>query len=436
MNHALLEHPHVIATPHLGASTAEAQAARRGRRGRRGPARAARRAAPGARSPPPEAPDDVRPRDRDVPHRRPRPDPPEGPAGDVDSSLNHRGDYFHGVVREIRDLLPVMFGTTGHQVILSGSGTAGLEAMYSSLLPREGRILVLSNGNFGERSDKIVRQYATNVTTVTAPWGQPIAPAAVRAELEKGDVRAVCVVHNETSVGLTNDLGAIAAEVRRAGSPLLLVDGISAVAGIPIQVKEWGIDAIVGGSQKGLAAPAGPRPRAHVRPRGRGAPPRRLLPRPEGPPGSAREERHPLDPRRPALPRPARGAPPAEGGRARPTARAHPPAGGGDARRRGRARPRAVPRARARVGHGHGDPEPRGARRPGGPKGPREGVQHPGPGRPGRAHRQDLPDRPHGDRRLAGPPRDVRRPRAHPRDAPATSRPPAPPLRAVVDHMP
>jgi aspartate aminotransferase-like enzyme len=172
-------------------------------------------------------------------------------------SLNHRGDFFHGVVKEIRELLPVAFGTTGRQVVLTGSGTAGLEAVYSSLLPREGRVLVLSNGNFGERSDQIVRRYSSSVTTVTAPWGRPIAPETVRSELERGDVRAVCVVHNETSVGLANDLAAIAGEVRRAGSPLLLVDGISAVAGIPIQVREWGIDALVGGPQKGLAAPAG-----------------------------------------------------------------------------------------------------------------------------------------------------------------------------------
>ncbi len=173
------------------------------------------------------------------------------------SSLNHRGDYFHGIVQEIRELLPVLFGTPGHQVVLSGSGTAGLEAMYSSLLPKEGRVLVLSNGNFGERSEKLVRQYSADVTTVKAPWGQPILPDAVRVELEKGDVRAVCVVHNETSVGLANDLGAISKEVRRAGSPLLLVDGISAVAGIPISLSEWGVDALVAGSQKGLAAPAG-----------------------------------------------------------------------------------------------------------------------------------------------------------------------------------
>jgi len=172
-------------------------------------------------------------------------------------SLNHRGDYFHGIVQEIRELLPVLFGTPGNQVILSGSGTAGLEAMYSSLVPKEGRVLVLSNGNFGERSDQIVRRYSTNVTTVTAPWGQPLAPAAVRTELERGDVRAVCVVHNETSVGLQNDLAGIAHEVRRAGSPLLLVDGISAVAGIPLHIQEWGVDAVVAGTQKCTCDPPG-----------------------------------------------------------------------------------------------------------------------------------------------------------------------------------
>ncbi|MEM0129045.1 MAG: alanine--glyoxylate aminotransferase family protein [Thermoplasmata archaeon] len=171
-------------------------------------------------------------------------------------SVNHRGEFFHGVVAEIRELLPMLFGPSGASVVLSGSGTAGLEAMYSSLLPKDGRVLVLSNGNFGERSDAIVRRYHANVTTLTAPWGQAIPPEAVRAELATGDVTAVCAVHNETSVGLANDLGAIAPDVRRSGA-LFLVDGISAIAGIPCPVAEWGIDAIVAGSQKGLAAPAG-----------------------------------------------------------------------------------------------------------------------------------------------------------------------------------
>jgi aspartate aminotransferase-like enzyme len=171
-------------------------------------------------------------------------------------SLNHRGDYFHGVVAEIRELLPVMFGAKGHQVVLTGSGSAGLEAMYSSLAPKDGRALVLTNGNFGERGDQIVRRYCSNVTTVAAPWGQAIPTDAVQRELAQGDVKAVCVVHNETSVGFANDLAALAPAIKASGA-LFLVDGISAVAGIPEPIDAWGIDAVVAGSQKGLAAPAG-----------------------------------------------------------------------------------------------------------------------------------------------------------------------------------
>jgi len=171
-------------------------------------------------------------------------------------SLNHRGDYFHGIVREIRELLPVAFGAKGHQVVLSGSGTAGLEAVYSGLVPKDGRTVVVTNGNFGDRSEAIVRRCSSQVTTVRAPWGQGLPVEGVRAELEKGDVGAVAVVHNETSVGLANDLGALAPAIRAAGA-LFLVDGISAVAGIPLPIEAWGVDAVVAGSQKGLAAPAG-----------------------------------------------------------------------------------------------------------------------------------------------------------------------------------
>jgi aspartate aminotransferase-like enzyme len=171
-------------------------------------------------------------------------------------SLNHRGDYFRSVVAELRELLPVLFGTKGHQAILSGSGTSGLEAVYSSLLPADRRTVVVTNGNFGERSAAIAKKFSSRVTTVTAPWGQPLPVDAVRAELARGDVGALCVVHNETSVGLANDLAAIAPAVRESGA-LFLVDGISAVAGIPLPIDAWGVDAVVAGSQKGLAAPAG-----------------------------------------------------------------------------------------------------------------------------------------------------------------------------------
>lgn len=172
------------------------------------------------------------------------------------SSVNHRGDYFHQRVGEIREMLPMLFGAPGHHAILSGSGTAGLEATYSALLRPEDRVVVLSNGNFGERGDEIARRYSNHVTTVSAPWGHPVPLDALAAELEKGDVRAVITVHNETSAGFANDLSAIAPLVRKSGA-LFLVDGISSVAGLPVRIQEWGIDGIVTGSQKGLAAPAG-----------------------------------------------------------------------------------------------------------------------------------------------------------------------------------
>ena len=90
------------------------------------------------------------------------------------SSVNHRGDYFHQRVGEIREMLPMLFGAPGHHAILSGSGTAGLEATYSALLRPEDRVVVLSNGNFGERGDEIARRYSNHVTTVSAPWGHPV----------------------------------------------------------------------------------------------------------------------------------------------------------------------------------------------------------------------------------------------------------------------
>ncbi len=172
------------------------------------------------------------------------------------SSVNHRGDYFHQRVGEIREMLPMLFGAPGHQAILSGSGTAGLEATYSALLRPEDRVVVLSNGNFGERGDEIARRYSNHVTTVSAPWGHPAPLEAIAGALEQGPVRAFITVHNETSAGFANDLAAIAPLVRKSGA-LFLVDGISSVAGIPVHIHDWGIDGIVTGSQKGLAAPAG-----------------------------------------------------------------------------------------------------------------------------------------------------------------------------------
>ncbi len=170
-------------------------------------------------------------------------------------ALNHRGEYFHGVVGEIVDLLPLVFGRKGHQAVLTGSGTAGLEAVIAGLVRPEDRVLVISNGHFGDRMEKIVQRFATAVP-LRGTWGEPVSLEALDQALESGPFRAVTLVYNETSVGFTHPVEEIGARVRRHG-PLFLVDAISALPGLAPPSDRAGVDGLVVGAQKGLAAPAG-----------------------------------------------------------------------------------------------------------------------------------------------------------------------------------
>ena len=171
-------------------------------------------------------------------------------------ALNHRGPEFKEVLREVRDLVQYLFGTKGEVGVLFGSGTSGLEAAVSGLLRRDDRVLNLINGKFSERFNDLCGVFATPIP-LAFDWGKPVDPHAVAAALEEHpEVKAVTVCWNETSTGLTNPLPEIATIARRAGK-LLIVDGITAVGGLESRFEEWGIDALVMGSQKCVAAPPG-----------------------------------------------------------------------------------------------------------------------------------------------------------------------------------
>lgn len=170
-------------------------------------------------------------------------------------SIGHRTRHFQDVLLEIRDLLRYAFATPSPVTVLSGSGTAGLEAMLGSLLRPGDRVLCLTNGKFGERTHEIAARYA-QADLLAFPWGQAVDAATVEARLETGDYGALTLCHNETSTAVTNpaaELGRLA----RKHDLLYLVDGITSVGGLPVDVEGWGIDAVVLGSQKCLAAPAG-----------------------------------------------------------------------------------------------------------------------------------------------------------------------------------
>ncbi|MDX1534287.1 MAG: aminotransferase class V-fold PLP-dependent enzyme, partial [Thermoplasmata archaeon] len=170
-------------------------------------------------------------------------------------SVGHRTEGFSEALKEIRDLLRYAFDTPGPVGLLSGSGTAGLQSMLAGLLRADDRVLCLTNGKFGDRTFELASRYA-RADRLDFPWGRPVLVEAVREALEEGAYDAVTLCHNETSTGLTNPAEEVGRLASEAGL-LYLLDGITSVAGLPVDIEGWGIDGVVLGSQKCLAAPAG-----------------------------------------------------------------------------------------------------------------------------------------------------------------------------------
>lgn len=170
-------------------------------------------------------------------------------------AMNHRGPEFKEILSEVHALTQYLFGTRGPVAVLSGSGTAGLEAAVTGLLRKEDRVLNIVNGKFSERFHELCQVFSTP-TPLSFEWGTAVDPRKVAAALEAGSFRAVTLCWNETSTGLTNPIEEIARVVKEHDA-YLIVDGITAVGGLENRMEAWGIDALVMGSQKCLAAPPG-----------------------------------------------------------------------------------------------------------------------------------------------------------------------------------
>src|SRR5437870_5298003 len=189
----------------------------------------------------------------------PTPLPPavrEALAGEM---IAHRGGDFAALLEECVAGLKWAFQTQHDILVLTASGTGGLESLVANTLSPGQRLLVFSLGYFGERMAKIARVYGADVVQVDVPPGQAVDPQLVYDRLEaEPDVDTVFVTHNETSTGVLNPLREIAAAVRQVRpEALLLVDGISSIGSVPIQPEAWGCDVVVAGSQKGWMIPPG-----------------------------------------------------------------------------------------------------------------------------------------------------------------------------------
>lgn len=171
--------------------------------------------------------------------------------------MNHRGSEFADLLKSMTDRLKRVFQTSGDVFLLTASGTGGMESAVVNTLSPSDKVLSISNGFFGERFGDIAVAYGADVSRLSFEWGQPVDTDAVIRALEADrDIKAVLVVHNETSTGMTNDLGHISSVVRRFDK-LLLVDAISSLGCVDVPVDEWQCDVVVTGSQKGWMIPPG-----------------------------------------------------------------------------------------------------------------------------------------------------------------------------------
>lgn len=167
--------------------------------------------------------------------------------------INHRSKEFAGIYDECVSILKDVFRTKNEVFIISGSGTAGMEAAVSNVVDGDD-VVTIVNGKFGERFKDIAELYG-NTIPVEYQWGNSIELDDVEVALE-GGAKVVTMVHNETSTGILNPVKEIATLARKYDA-LVIMDGITSIGGVDVPIDKWGIDIAIAGSQKCIAAPPG-----------------------------------------------------------------------------------------------------------------------------------------------------------------------------------
>jgi aspartate aminotransferase-like enzyme len=183
----------------------------------------------------------------------PVPMPERVRAAMVRQAINHRGAEFGEVYADAVRVLKALFGTEHDLMVVSGSGTAAMEAAIANFGANK-RIACLQNGKFGDRLFRIGERYGDAVN-LASEWGTPLDLAALEDALEEG-AEVVTMVHNETSVGIKNPAPEVG-RLARKHDALFVLDGITSIGGDLVEADRWGADVVVVGSQKCLAAPAG-----------------------------------------------------------------------------------------------------------------------------------------------------------------------------------
>ncbi len=171
------------------------------------------------------------------------------------ADIHHRTADFRALYQRVLADLQTFVGTRHPVVLMASSGTGAMEAAVANLTSPGDKALVLTAGKFGERWRELCKAYSLNFQQVTAEYGQTISLEAVRGKLTS-DVRVVFMQATESSTGVRHPVAAVARLVRETGA-LLVVDAITGLGTTEFDVDGWGIDVIIGGSQKAVMIPPG-----------------------------------------------------------------------------------------------------------------------------------------------------------------------------------
>ncbi len=176
-------------------------------------------------------------------------------------TIDHRGPAFAKLASEVLESIKPVFGTQGPVIIYPASGTGAWEAALVNTLAPGDRVLMAETGQFSTLWVELAKRLGLEVQLLQGNWRRGADPEAIEAALAEdatGSIKAVAVVHNETSTGVTSRIAEIRQAIDRAGhAALFMVDTISSLASIDYRHDEWGVDVTVAGSQKGLMLPPG-----------------------------------------------------------------------------------------------------------------------------------------------------------------------------------
>ena len=176
-------------------------------------------------------------------------------------TIDHRGPTFQKLGLEVLEGIKAVFQTKNPVIIYSASGTGAWEAALVNTLSPGDKVLMVETGHFATLWKKMAVKLGLNPEFLPGDWRHGVNAAEIEARLaaDSGhEIKAVCVVHNETSTGVTSDIHAVRKAMDSAHHPaLLLVDTISSLGSVDFRHDEWGIDVSVGGSQKGMMLPPG-----------------------------------------------------------------------------------------------------------------------------------------------------------------------------------